>query len=361
MFARMNALGWRTAGAVLGILLLAILAAAFHVQSATRGAVPQATALAPEELEAFFTDPGAQDATRHRGGPDTALAAAMNSARHSIDVAVYHLNLWSIRDALISAHRRGVQVRVVTESDNILGPEIDEIERAGIPVVGDRRETLMHDKFVIIDRQEVWTGSMNLTVGSVYDDNNNLIRLRSVPVAQEFTRQFEEMFVEERFGPLSISDAASGRLPVGATSVEVLFAPEDRVAARLIDLIHEASSSIDFLAYSFTADGLADAMLERAQAGVKLRGVFETDMADALGSELSRFRKAGADVRVDGNWGLMHHKVLVIDGRTVVTGSYNFTRSAEEGNDETVVILTEPNIALEFQQEFERMYAEAGG
>ena len=356
----MNSLRWRTVGAALAILFLAGLAGAFHFQSAGEDTNPAETPIGPEELEVFFTDPGDPNAARHRGGPDSALAAAMDSARQSIDVAVYHLNLWSIRDALISAHRRGVQVRVVTESDNILGPEIDEIERAGIPVIGDRRETLMHDKFVILDRQEVWTGSMNLTVGSVYDDNNNLIRLWSAPVALEFGRQFDEMFVEDRFGPLSIGDAATGRLPVGATSVEVLFAPEDRVAGRLSELIRGASSSIEFLAYAFTADGLADAMIERAEAGVQLRGVFETDMADALGSEYPRFRQAGVDVRKDGNWGLMHHKVLVIDGSTVVTGSYNFTRSAEEGNDETVIILTEPDVAREFQKEFERTYAAAG-
>lgn len=356
----MNSLGWRTVGAALAIVFLAGLAAAFHFQSAVEDTNPAETPVGTEELKVFFTDPGAQSAARHHGGPDEVLAAAMGSARQSIDVAVYHLNLWSIRDALISAHRRGVQVRVITESDNILAPEIDEIERAGITVIGDRRETLMHDKFVVIDRQEVWTGSMNLTVGSVYDDNNNLIRLRSAPVALEFTREFDEMFVEDRFGPLSIVEEAGGRLPVGATAVEVLFAPEDRVAARLIDLIRGATSSIEFLAYAFTADGLADAMLERARAGVQLRGVFETDMADALGSEYPRFRQAGVDVRVDGNWGLMHHKVLVLDGSTVVTGSYNFTRSAEEGNDETVVILTDPEVAREFRQEFERMYAAAG-
>lgn len=360
MTARMNGLGWRTTGAVLALLLLAGLAAFFQFQPASEDASPVETAVRPEGLEVFFTDPGAQDAARHRGGPDQALAAAMDSARQSIDVAVYHLNLWSIRDALISAHRRGVKVRVVTESDNILGPEIDEIERAGIAVIGDRRETLMHDKFVVIDRQEVWTGSMNLTVGSAYDDNNNLIRLRSAPVALEFTRQFDEMFVEDRFGPLSIGGAADSRLPIGATVAEVLFAPEDRVAARLIDLIRGATSSIDFLAYTFTADGLGDAMLERVAAGVRLRGVFEGDMADALGSEYPRLRQAGVDVRVDGHRGLMHHKVLVIDGRTVVTGSYNFTRSAEEGNDEAVVILIDPDVARAFQQEFERMYAAAG-
>ena len=62
------------------------------------------------------------------------------------------LNLWSIRDALISAHRRGVDVRMVTDSDNMDEQEVQEIKAAGIEVLGDRHESLMHDKFVVIDR-----------------------------------------------------------------------------------------------------------------------------------------------------------------------------------------------------------------
>ncbi len=63
---------------------------------------------------------------------------------------------------MIDAHRRGVTVRLVTESDYMDVPEIQELRAAGIPVLSDRREGRMHNKFVVIDRQEVWTGSPNL-------------------------------------------------------------------------------------------------------------------------------------------------------------------------------------------------------
>ena len=105
-----------------------------------------------------------------------------------MDVAIYDLNLWSIRDALIAAHRRGVDVRMVTESDNMDEQEVQELKEAGIEVLGDRHESLMHDKFVVIDRLEVWTGSMNFTTGGAYLDNNNLIRLRSSKLAEDYTR-----------------------------------------------------------------------------------------------------------------------------------------------------------------------------
>ncbi len=62
-------------------------------------------------------------------------------------------------------------------------------------------EGLMHNKFVIIDQSVVWTGSMNFTVGGAYKDNNNLVRLQSEKVAEDYTSEFEEMFIHHLFGP----------------------------------------------------------------------------------------------------------------------------------------------------------------
>jgi phosphatidylserine/phosphatidylglycerophosphate/cardiolipin synthase-like enzyme len=55
----------------------------------------------------------------------------------------------------------------------------------------------------------------------------------------------------------------------------------------------------------------------------------------------------------------MHHKVLIIDGRTVVTGSYNFTANAERRNDENVLVIHNPQIAAQFLEEFHRLYDQA--
>src|SRR5450759_1325766 len=155
----------------------------------------------PNWLEIHFTDPGASRAANFEGGPDEALAAAIDSARISVDMAAYSLNLWSIRDALIHAYQRGVAVRMVMESDNMDNREVQQILDAGIPIIGDQREGLMHNKFIVINRSEVWTGSMNYTTSVAYEDNNNLIRIRSTQVAEDYTTKFNEMFVENLFGP----------------------------------------------------------------------------------------------------------------------------------------------------------------
>ena len=154
----------------------------------------------------YFTDPGGPNARSLRGGPDRALAEAIDQARLSVDVAAYSFNLWSLRESLIDAHRRGVTVRLVTESDNLDSDELGELKEAGIPILGDRRQGLMHNKFVVIDRLEVWTGSMNYTINGGYRNDNNLLRVRSNRLADNYTTEFEEMFVDDRFGPGSPGD-----------------------------------------------------------------------------------------------------------------------------------------------------------
>ena len=68
---------------------------------------------------------------------------------------------------------------------------------------------------------------------------------------------------------------------------------------------------------------------------------------------------AGVPVLQDGNPRTFHHKVLIIDKNIVVTGSFNFSRNADESNDENVIIIQNPEIAAEYLKEFDRRWAEA--
>jgi len=312
-------------------------------------------------LYIYFTDPTAPHAHDYEGGPDEALAAAIDGARLSVDVTAYSLNLWSVRDALIHAHQRGVVVRMVMESDNMDDREVQDLIDAGIPVIGDQHEGLMHDKFVIVDRSEIWTGSMNYTVGGAYKDNNNLIRIRSVQVAQDYTNEFEEMFADGLFGPDGSVNTPNPKLTIDGTQVEVYFSPDDGVAQHILEIIRSAQESIYFLAFSFTSNDIGEAIVERAQNGIAVAGVMDNgQIASNQGTEYDSFLQAGLDVRQDGNTnGLMHHKVIIIDRQIVITGSYNFTASAEESNDENVVIILSPAVAATYLEEFQRVYDQA--
>lgn len=353
-------------GGSLAVLFIALVVLVFQVVTGSPsgpGVQPTAGPVdtpSADLIHVYFSDPDAPAAASYRGGPDAALAAAIDAARLSIDVAVYELDLWSLRDALLAAHRRGVNVRVVTESDYLDNPEVAELIEADLPVLGDRREGLMHNKFVVIDHLDVWTGSMNFTVNGAYRNDNNLVWVRSSRLAEDYTVEFEEMFVDDFFGPGAGSDTPYPALEVDGTRLEVYFSPDDGTAARLVELIGLAQNSISFMAYSFTSDEIAAAMLERAAHGVAVSGVFEESQVESnLGGEYRTLRSAGLDVHLDGNPRNMHHKLIIIDRAIVVTGSYNFSLSAETRNDENTLVVYSPEVAALFQAEFERVLAQS--
>jgi phosphatidylserine/phosphatidylglycerophosphate/cardiolipin synthase-like enzyme len=321
------------------------------------------TALSSEWYAIYYTDPTGPAAEYYSGGPDEALVQAIDQARLSLDVAVYDLDLSSVSNALINAHRRGVTVRVVTESDNMdsADSKITALKEAGIPVIGDRREGLMHDKFTVIDHMEVWSGSMNYTTNDSYRNDNNLIRIRSTKLADDYTTEFNEMFEEDMFGTHDRAATPYPSLNVNGTEIEVYFSPDDGVAQHIVDQINTAQVNIFFLAYSFTADNISEAMQARAKVGVTLAGVFEkTQVASSKSSnEYDPMRAAGLDVWLDANPRNMHNKIILIDGKTVITGSYNFSASAEKSNDENILIIHNTDIAALYLQDFQRIYERA--
>lgn len=338
------------------------------------GLFTEATPTAPPALvgsggdwwQVYFTDPVHINNPEELGGSVAErLIAYIADARQSIHIAAFEFDLPVVADALVAAAERGVQVRWITDDE--YGVEADEeegldlfprLEAAGVEVRDDGRTALMHNKFLIFDGQIVWTGSTNITVNGNFRNNNNVLVMRSSRLAAIFEREFEEMWAGQ-FGPTSPSTADDQQVVIDGTPVQVLFAPEDDVLDHLVPLVQGAQHSVRFMAFSFTHDGLESAMLERAQAGVKVEGIVETRGSETKYSALGGLFCGGLSVRQDGNPGTFHHKVLIIDDETVVTGSLNFSDNADESNDENVVIVSNGDIAALYVQEFERRWAEA--
>jgi phosphatidylserine/phosphatidylglycerophosphate/cardiolipin synthase-like enzyme len=351
--------------ALSGCQVLPPMVSALETLVATPADAPTALPPAPTDapitdaaIQVYFSEPSAATAAAGDGGPDVPLVAAIDAARTSVDLAGLQINLERLAAALIRAQRRGVTVRVVTDSDYLDEDAILEMEEAGIEVLGDRREGLMHDKFVVIDGAEVWTGSMNFTYNGAYRNDNNLLRLRSSELAENYTTEFDEMFVEDLFGPDKYPGTPHPQVTLDGITVATYFSPDDGTAAHLIDLLRGAERSIYFMAFSFTSDDLAQVIEARAKAGVTVAGVMEESQVESnTGGEFANFTRRGLDVRLDGNPRNMHHKVFIIDEQIVVTGSYNFSASAERRNDENTLVIYSPELAAQFLREFKRVQA----
>lgn len=316
--------------------------------------------------EVYFTDPHNHgDYKKIENSVAEKLIQYINSAKKKIHIASFEFNLTPVAEALIAAKNKGVQVQWVTDNEH--GLEADEedghgqfamLQKAGIGVRADTRGALMHNKFWIFDGEVVWTGSTNITKNGMFRNNNNIIVLKSPAAAEIYEREFQEMWGGS-FGPKSQSDIEKQKLDLGGTPVQILFAPEDNVPEVIIPILKSAEKSVKFMAFSFTHDGMGDALLSRMKAGVEVMGIFETRGSETKYSELGRLGKAGAMVRQDGNPRTFHHKVFIVDEKTVVTGSFNFSKNASESNDENMVIITHPEIAKQYLMEFDRRWAEA--
>lgn len=308
--------------------------------------------------EVYFTIPSnTRDRSQYVGGIDTQLASAIDATQYTLDVAAFELNNEVITEAILNAHERGVQVRIATDDEHGLEDDdssIVELELAGIAIVDDDRSALMHNKFMIMDSQTLWMGSMNYTMNGVYRNNNNAIALHSPQAVAIYQAEFNEMFQGEEFGPRS-DDSNTGNFVRDGVPVQIYFASENDVVSALLGAINSATSNIRFMTFSFTRDDLGEALLAQAEAGIDIEGLFETTGSETRFSEMPRLLCAGLDVRQDGNNGILHHKVFVIDGETVITGSFNYSNNAVESNDENVLIIREPAIARLYLDEFERL------
>ncbi len=288
-------------------------------------------------------------------GIDDHLVQFISDAESSVLAAFYELSLGSVADALIERHRAGVRVAIVSDSHYEDREGVLRCIAAGIPVVFDERSAFMHNKFCVVDGTRVWTGSTNVSENGVYRNNNNALRIVSPHLAENYTHEFREMFDARRFGRRSPRNTPHPEVVVGAVRIECYFAPEDDVEREVLSEIAAADTRIDFMAFSFTSDPIGKAMAARVAQGVRVRGLFEGRNVNDRYAEDDRLRDAGAEIYLDQNRYSMHHKVIVIDGETSVTGSYNFSKSAEKENDENLLIIHDAAIARQFTDEFERL------
>ncbi len=325
---------------------------------------------------------------------DLILCEYIHRAQKTIDCCFYDFDRRVVADSLVAAHNRGVKIRFITDKDNRTLPEVAQLESAGIKVIDDdypltySGSNIMHNKFCIIDTFVTFTGSWNITDNCTESNANNSIIIKDRQVAENYIKEFSEMWGSNTLIPDSTkskfstqkSDNITHKFIVSNDTVEVYMSPSDGVASKIINAISTANKSIYFCIFSFSHQGICDAMKTKYDGGVTVRGVFDETYWNADYSKSLDMRgiynstssnnpwSPPADVfkdSVSGN--LLHHKYMLIDADLwnsnpiVITGSYNWSDAAETGNDENCVILHSKYFAEMFLQEFAARYLEAGG
>ncbi len=158
---------------------------------------------------------------------------------------------------------------------------------------------------------------------------------------------------------LLLAAALAASSPVAPAAPEVYFSPAGGVRQALVRQIDEATTSIDLAIFDFTAGELAEALVRARTRDVAVRIVADARQARGRHSAIPRLVAAGIEVRLlhGKGRGIMHHKFAVFDGRLVVTGSYNWTDSAEGQNFENALFLDDVAVVGRYAARFERLFA----
>jgi hypothetical protein len=338
----------------------------------------------------------------------TLLAAFIARAERTLDIAAYGFDLKLETAAIVSAALReraaaGVRIRIAYDSDRALMPSampnliagMDSspseteafVTSLGYPSKGISGLKLMHNKYVVRDADlptaQVWTGSTNLDDASWTLQENNILRIDSARLAAYYAEDFEQLWQTGEIG----ESGNFGTRDVALTyhdepaHVRVLFAPGggETIDALVAQTVRRASWRARICSMLLNAGNLLNALSDLLAAGnVTVDGVYDrTQMAEALvqwqGIPHNHW-KIGAFNEIVARAGLagknstpytptsvhdfMHNKILVVDD-TVITGSYNFSRSAEL-NAENILFIDSRPLAAEYSAYIDHLIAKYG-
>jgi mitochondrial cardiolipin hydrolase len=138
---------------------------------------------------------------------------------------------------------------------------------------------------------------------------------------------------------------------------EAHFSPGDRCRRRISALLDQSRRGVDICVFTITDDHISRAILRAHKRGVRVRIISDDDKAQDRGSDVQELERAGLEVRLDRSEAHMHHKFAIFDGSFLVTGSYNWTRSAATSNEENLVVSNDPRLIGSFGQVFDKLWS----
>lgn len=330
-----------------------------------------------------------QNAVNLGNSLDDMLITYINACTTTMDIAIYNSyspsTTTGIAGAINAAYARGVQVRVIY--DGSTSSAMIPLLNAAIPRLASPTDVaygIMHNKFVIFDanvsdanKPLVWTGSTNWTVSQIDGpDRNSAIVIQDQALALGYRIEFEEMWGSNtltpnttlsKFGPYKTNNTPHS-YNIGGKVVNSYFSPSDGANYRIISSINSANSDIDVATMVETRTDIASALINKYNGGLASTNIV-IDSQNPSGNQITSLQSslAANHAVVYSGGGIMHHKFMVVDNYNstsdplVLVGSHNWSSSAENKNDENILIVHDLNIANQYFQAFAYLYQFAGG
>ena len=318
---------------------------------------------------------------------DDTLISYMNRAKYSIDLTMYNFNnqgISNISDALKAAANRGLTVRVIGDGTTAnLG--LDELVGSNVNVLVGPADHggIMHNKFILFDTESanqndplVWTGSTNLTDGQVNLDANNVIIIQDQSLARTYKIEFDEMWGSSTATP-SVANGRFGshkrnntphRFMIGGKNVECYFSPTDGINPKIVETINTANHDLSIATMLITRIEMGNAIAARKRAGVEANVITNTEGNNNAIVNDTLHNALGTHYTFDDvSSGIMHHKYMIVDQNApssdpvVLTGSHNWSASANTENDENTLIIHDATLANIYYQNFVKRFVDNDG
>lgn len=138
-----------------------------------------------------------------------------------------------------------------------------------------------------------------------------------------------------------------GSIPQG---VKVYFSPGGGATEAVVNSLEHATNTVLVQAYSFTSAPIARALVDALRRGVKVQVILDKSQRTEKYSEADFLKNEGIPTLIDAQHSIAHNKIMVLDGYLVLTGSFNFTKAAEENNAENLLVINDPALAKQYAE-----------
>jgi phosphatidylserine/phosphatidylglycerophosphate/cardiolipin synthase-like enzyme len=143
-------------------------------------------------------------------------------------------------------------------------------------------------------------------------------------------------------------------LTVSAADLQVFFSPKSGCTEAVVEYVGNAKTNILVQAYSFTSAPIAKALVDASKRGVKVQVILDKSQRTEKYSGADFLLHEGVPTFIDSKHAIAHNKIMVIDGHIVLTGSFNFTKAAEESNAENLLVIEDPVLAKQYSENWRK-------
>lgn len=287
---------------------------------------------------------------------------SIDRATESIYVFMPRFSNGAITQALLRAKQRGVNVSIATPASGTGAAEYTKLRAAGIPAKGITQKRNGQDwddthRYMVVDQRYVWLNSSDLTAADQTNNDNNALMFDLPALAAQFIRHFNS---EYGMATPTFEEIASGGSTASTQPAYALLrmAPNDEIEYTLSSEIGRAKTSVRFLSPTLTSNSITNTLSSLAAKGVTVMGVVEKDNASASEGQYTQINDKGGDIRVDGNPHSMSHSVVIIDGHTIIVGSYAL-QSESKSSQSLLKIRYDNSLNLEYTNEFSRIFSQS--